>query len=120
VGLTTIIPSIEQVRVGQVKGVYVSCQLPPIRSWNTMLFGQIFGEPDTAWLQCIFTFANAVLNKYLDQIADLLQNGFILRRQACRMCEMPLVATLQVFDPSRLFPPARLVGLRRCIYDLQL
>jgi hypothetical protein len=71
--LTTIIPSIEQVRVRQVKGVYVSCQLPPIRRWNTMLFGQMFGEPDTAWLQCIFTFAaDQSRFKVVEQEAKLL------------------------------------------------
>jgi hypothetical protein len=61
-----------------------------------------------------------VLNKYLDQITDLLQNGFVLRRQACRVCEIALIAALQVFDPARLLLPARLVGLRRGIYNLEL
>jgi hypothetical protein len=52
--LTTIASSIEQVGVGQTKGVDVSRELCTVRCWHVVLFCQMPRYPDAAWLQRIF------------------------------------------------------------------
>jgi hypothetical protein len=55
--LATIISSIEQVWIGQAKGVDVGHQLCTVRCWHVVSLCQMSRHPDTAWLQRILASA---------------------------------------------------------------